>query len=134
MGYQVYRNPYFIFGVHGGVRYIRHEVSVEISSGTTELQKDVDEEWTDALAGVSAGVRFTDKWIWTNKFNAGFGGSEETYFFSTDIAWWIRRYFSTSLYGQYMSVEFENGNEGDSDWYRYDVGELGAGINLHLHW
>lgn len=134
VGYQVYRKPSFIFEVHGGVRYIRDEVSLDIASGSTELQEDVDEEWTDALAGVSAYVRFTDRWIWSNKFNAGFGESEETYFVSTELTCRFHKYWSSSLYGQYMSVEFESGSEGDSDWYSYDVGELGAGINLDFHW
>ena len=137
VGYTVYRTPSIILGLHMGGRYIRHEIDTDITivgAGTTRLSMNIDEDWADVLFGMSADIPLAEKWSWNNRFNAGFGGSESTYFGYTGITWRFLKNWSTSLYGQYTVIEYENGSKGDSDWYLYDVDEFGLGINALFHW
>jgi len=138
IGYPLFASDRVTFGVHGGVRYTDHELDADITvvdgGGTTDLSKDIDEDWTDAVIGLSADVRLAEKWTWNNRVNAGFGGSEGTYMASTGISWRLFEHWSTTLYGKYMAVEYENGDKGDSDWYLYDVDEFGVGLSILFHW
>ncbi|MBW2174276.1 MAG: hypothetical protein JRF64_06480 [Deltaproteobacteria bacterium] len=136
VGYPIYEDTTLIVRLHAGVRYTDHELDhdVRIDGGAPVQSKDIDEDWTDALVGISAGVPFAEKWTWNNKFNAGFGGSEGTYFAQTGITWRFLKHWSASLYGKYTAVEYENGSRGDSDWYLYDVDEFGLGIGVLFNW
>ena len=138
VGYFFYRSPSIILGSHIGGRYTKHELDSDITivSGleTTRLSKNIDEKWTDVLFGISADIPLAEKWTWNNRFNAGFGGSEGTYFGYTGITWRFLKNWSASLYGQYTAIEYENGSKGDPDWYLYDVNEFGLGISGLFHW
>ncbi len=138
VGYPIYECTSLIVRLHGGVRYTDHELDADTTivgpGGTTRRSKDIDEDWTDALFGISAGVPFAEKWMWNNKFNAGFGGSEGTYFAQTGVTWRFLKHWSASLYGKYTAVEYENGSKGDPDWYLYDVDEFGAGLSVLFNW
>ena len=68
--------------------------------------------------------------MWNNRITAGFGGSEGTYMGQTGITWIFYKGWSSTLYGNYTAVEFENGDEGDSDWYLYDIDEFGIGLGF----
>jgi hypothetical protein len=135
IGYPIYHGPSLIVGVHGGARYTKHELEADVAiDGTRVLSIDIDEDWTDALVGISAGIPFTKTLIWNNRFNAGFGGSEGTYFGYTGLTWRFLKHWSASLYGKYTAIEFENGDKGDSDWYLYDVDEFGVGLSVLFNW
>ena len=137
VGYPLVENDRITLGAHCGVRYTDHELEADVTvvdGGTTDLSKDIDESWTDVLVGVSADVSLAEKWTWNNRFNAGFGGSEGTYQAMTGISWRFLERWSATLYGKYMAVEYENGDEGDTDWYLYDVDEFGAGLSVLFHW
>jgi len=137
VGYTVYRSPSIILGLHTGGRYKKHEIDSDITivgAGTTRLSMNIDEQWTDVLFGISADIPLAEKWSWNNRFNAGFGGSEGAYFGYTGITWRFLKSWSTSLYGQYTAIEYENGSKGDPDWYLYDVDEFGLGIGVLFHW
>jgi hypothetical protein len=60
----------------------------------------------------------------------GFGGSEGTYFFNSSANWQFAKSWALGLYGQIMSIEFENDDPGDPDWYLYDAEEFGVGFNV----
>jgi hypothetical protein len=135
VGYPIYEDTSLIVRLHAGARYTEHELDLDVTvDGDSVLSRDIDEDWTDALFGISAGVPFAEKWTWNNKFNAGFGGSEGTYFAQTGITWRFLEHWSASLYGKYTAVEYENGSKGDPDWYLYDVDEFGLGIGILLNW
>jgi hypothetical protein len=138
VGYPVVSNESYVLRPYVGVRYIKHELStdltVTVGSDTTRLSQDVDENWTDVLVGASLDVPFAQKFNWNVTADAGFGGSEGTYLGSTGITWLFAKHWSTTLYGKYLAVEFENGSKGDADWYLYDVDEFGTGLNLMYNW
>lgn len=133
VGRQVYRHPWVVLGVHGGLRYDRHKLSVDLRRGATTERVNVDENWTDVLIGMSADIPFAEKWLWSNKMNGGFGGSEGTYFLSSGVTWRFHPRWSTEVYGDYTAIDYENGKKGDTDWYVYDVDEFIWGLNILFH-
>ena len=48
--------------------------------------------------------------------------------------WLYKKSWSTNLTAKYQAIEFENGSEGDSDWYLYDADESGVSIGFLYHW
>jgi hypothetical protein len=134
VGYPVFSSENFTLRVEGGLRYIRHDISLDLTVNTTDLDRDIDEGWTDFLLGLSLSVPFSQKWSWDSHANGGYGGSEGTYAAKTGITWRFLKHWSAGLYGQYTAIEFENGSKGDDDWYLYDTNEYGIGINVLFNW
>ena len=138
VGYPIYRDPSLIVRLEGGARYTKHELDSALTivgpGGTTQLKGDIDEDWTDVLAGISAGIPLAEKWMWNNKFNAGFGGSEGTYHVYTGLTWRFHRHWAASLFGKYTAVEYENSSKGKRNWYLVDWDEYGAGLNILVTW
>ncbi len=132
--YPVYRSPQMILGVLGGARYTKHELSINVTDGATTLNRAIDNDWTDALVGLTLTVPLAEKWVWNNRVDAGFGGSEGTYSGNTGVTWRFYKGWSSTLYAKYTAVEFENGNRGDTDWYLYDVDEFGLGLGIAYNW
>jgi hypothetical protein len=131
VGHPVYSTPQLILGVLGGARYIKHELSADVvAPGPTTINRSIDNSWTDALVGLTLTVPLAEKWVWNNRVDAGFGGSEGTYSGSTGVTWRFYKGFSSTLYGKYTAVEYENENKGDADWYLYDVDEFGVGLAI----
>lgn len=136
-GYTALADESLVVRIYGGARYISHDLSSKISASgpiTGETSGGVDEAWVDALVGVTVDVVLAEKWSWNNRLEAGYGGSDGSYLAKTGISWMFAEHWSTSLYAQYYAVDFENGDEGDSDWYLYDVDEFGWGLNVMYHW
>ena len=67
----------------GGARYTKHEYEFDLEIGSSQLTNSVDQDWTDALVGLTHGYQISDKWTWTNRADVGFGGSESTLFFNS---------------------------------------------------
>ena len=60
VGYPIYRGTSLTVRLLAGARYTKHELKSDITIvsgiGTTRLNIDIDEDWTDGLVGISAGV------------------------------------------------------------------------------
>jgi len=133
VGYPVLKNSSIIVNLHGGVRYTNHEMVSSIVYGGTTYRKDLDNDWVDGLVGVSARVPLGATVSWDNFVNAGYGGSDGTYRAVTGLTWRFHKNWSSTLFGKYTAVEFENSSKGAADWYLYDVDEFGLGINIIYH-
>ena len=134
VGYPVLSGDSFTLRAEGGVRYISHDINLDVAVNSTPLNRDIDEDWTDALVGLSLAVPFAEEWSWDSHVNYGFGGSEGTFGAQTGISWRFFPHWSATLYGKYTAVDFENGSKGDSDWYLYDVDEYGLGLSILFNW
>jgi hypothetical protein len=138
VGYQIYQDPSVSVSVDGGVRYTKHELNSSLAISGLDLNRtltrNVEEDWTDFLIGATVTVPFTKEWIWNTSANAGFGGSEGTYMGQTGVTWRFLENWSSTLYGKYTAVEYENGTKGDSNWYFYDVDEFGIGLGVLYHY
>lgn len=135
VGYPVLSGNSFTLRAEGGLRYIHHDIDLDVTVNSTPLNiGDIDEDWTDILVGLSLAVPFAEKWSWDSYMNYGFGGSEGTLGAQTGISWRFLTRWSATLYGKYTAVEFENGSKGDTDWYLYDVDEYGVGLSILFRW
>jgi len=134
VGYPVFSGDSFTLRAEGGVRYINHDIDLDVAVNSTPLSRSIDEDWTDALVGLSLAVPFAEEWSWDSHVNYGFGGSEGTFGAQTGISWRFFTHWSATLYGKYTAIDFENGSRGDTDWYLYDVDEYGAGLSVLFNW
>jgi hypothetical protein len=85
------------------------------------------------LVGASIGYVFSPKWNWIIAGDAGFGGSEGTYTFQTSLSWRVWKHISFGPTYRYASIDFENDERGDPDWFLYDTNESSPGISLMYH-
>ena len=138
VGYAVFKDPSAIVSVDGGVRYTKHELNASLGisgpSLNSTLTRNLEEDWTDVLIGATVTVPLTDEWIWITIANAGFGGSEGTYTGQTGVTWKFHENWSTTVYGKYAAVEYENSSRNNSGWYLYDVDEFGLGVGIAYSW
>jgi hypothetical protein len=137
LGYAVYKTPYLVTFLDVGVRYTKHELDGRVSATgavTGQASRNIDNDWTDAIFGFTFNVPLAQQWIWATRLNAGFGGSEGTYFASTGVTWRFLKHWSAGLTGRYAAVEFENASEGNSDWYLYDADESALSLNILYNW
>jgi len=136
LGYPVYKTSSVNILVDGGLRYIKHEFEGRLrltDAGGAVIggrDRDFDHDWTDIIVGAIINVPFAEKWSWNNRLNAGFGGSEGTYFASTGVTWRFHKNWSVGVVGKYAAVDYENDSKGDRDWYLYDVDESSLGLNV----
>jgi hypothetical protein len=134
VAYPVYENNGLKLNLVGGVRYIRHDMERTLHVGNSQATTKLDNDWTDGLIGLSLDVPFLEKWSWNTAFNAGYGGSEGTYTAKTGVTWRFYKGWSSTLYGKYMAVEFEESTRGASDWYLYDIDEKYLGLAILYNW
>ena len=137
VGYPVYKTPYLVVLVDGGARYTKHKFdnSLKVTGALTGGgSNEFDHSWTDAVLGVSVNVPFAEQWTWNNRLNAGFGGSDGTYFASTGVTWRFLKHWAASIVGKYAAVKYENGSKSDSDWYYYDADESSIGLVVLFNW
>ncbi len=134
LGYPVYKSSGATLGVLGGVRYTSHELSGRVTVGGSSVSRSIENDWTDALVGLTLTVPLADKWVWNNRADAGFGGSEGTYSANTGVTWRFYKGWSGTLFAKYTAVEFEEGTKGNTDWYLYDVDEFGPGLAILYNW
>jgi len=131
VGYPIYQDPGFTLRGYTGFRYNSHELEAKVEvNGVNRIDRDIDEDWADALIGVSVDLPFAENWSRNTMFDAGFGGSEGSYFVDSGIVWRFAQHWSTTLFGEYYAVDFENDSKGDKDWYLYDVDEMYMGLKI----
>ena len=121
------------WGILGGVRYVDHEFDGRVTVGGTTVTRNLTEDWTDAVVGLTHSYKISNETAWNTQLDAGFGGSDGTYHVNTGIAWKFADSWSTNFYGDYIQHDYENGARGDADWYLYDLAEFGVGIGISYH-
>jgi hypothetical protein len=135
VGYPFYRSESMVLRLYTGLRYLKHEIDTNVVvNGVTRIDRDLDNNWTDVLAGISGDVPLAKNWVWNTRMDAGFFGSEGSLYLNTGVNWRFAEHWSTGLFGQYYAIEFENGSAGDSDWYLYDVDESCLGLTIAYVW
>ena len=134
LGYNYYQTPSLILGVLGGARWTKHELATRTTSGGSTVSKNLENDWTDVVVGLTLGVPLAEKWGWNNRADAAFGQSDGTYSFYSGVTWRFHKHWSGTLYGKYTAVDFEESSRGNPDWYLYDIDEFGPGIAVAVNW
>ncbi len=114
-----------------GLRYTKHEW--KIKSATDKLEPDDD--WTDVLIGLVQQMPLGDQWMWSNRLDYGFGGSEGTVNAVTTLGWKPLKQWTFYVNGRYFSTERGDKNDiADSDFYYYNVDEPSLGLGFVFVW
>lgn len=116
------------WGVLGGVNYTKHKYDFGLDVGTASADRSIDNDWTDLLIGLTHAYPISDKWVWANRLDGGFGGSEGASHFKTAFNWQVAKSWNLSFFGDFKSVEYENESPGHDEWYLYDADESGLGF------
>ncbi len=122
------------FSTYAGIRNTTHEVEFDFSSPELVIDRNFEIDWTDVYIGVAYAKAFGSDKAWITKVDAGTGDSEGSFTFVTGLAWQFSPSWAATLYAKHYSVEFEQGDMGDSDWYFYDASEFGAGLGIMYNW
>lgn len=137
-GYPIYRSSAVATYLDAGLRYTKHELDnfvTTIGPIVNSQGKSVfSNNWTDAIVGLTLNVPLSQRWTWNNRLNAGFGGSDGTYLATTGATWRFHKNWSTALKAKYVSVKYENGSQGQSDWYLYDAEETTLSLVVLYNW
>ena len=138
VGYTAYTDPNGKVSLqpYVGVRYKKHDWSADLTvfAGTPEeISRGIDENWTDALVGAALNVSVAPQVRWNTRFDVGFGGSNSTLAGATALTWTPLRWLTLSPNAFFKAIDFENGDQGDPDWYLYDMSEFGGGLSFMIH-
>lgn len=117
-----------------GVRYTDHDINFSVLAGPASVAKNINEDWVDAYLGLAYQMKLAPNWYWKTKADIGAGDSDLSTTVYTGLIWKFSDSWATSLYGNYYSVDYENGSKGDSDWYEYDADEFGVGLGITYLW
>lgn len=121
------------FGVLGGVNYTKHEW--KFKEKATQQSVKPDDDWTDAVVGVTHRLAINKEWAWANRLDYGFGDSEGTVNASTSLNWkpfesWV---FNFGI--NYRDVEYGDTDDiNDSDFYYYDTDETAINLGFLYVW
>jgi len=135
LGYPVYKTPDVKLGVIGGVVYTEHDFTSNffpVAGG--KIRNNKKNDWTDVAIGLTLDVPINKEWTWANMARGEFGDSEGGYTAKTGFNWAINKTWSTSFSVKAQAVDYENGDEGDADWYHYDVDQTSAAIGFLYNW
>ncbi len=120
-----------VWSVIGGVRYTDQEYDVKLTINNNQVfNGSVDDDWTDAVIGVSYTYGFSPTLSWSTQLDYGFGGSEGTTHFSTGLAKVLGKHWLAKFALAVKDIEYEEGDKGDADWYFYDATETTLGGTL----
>jgi hypothetical protein len=121
------------FGVIAGVNYTKHEW--DFKNKETREKLSPDDDWTDAMIGVTHRLPLGKEWSWSNRIDYAGGDSEGTFNATTSLNWkpfthWI---FNVGL--GYRDVEFgDEGDIDDNDFYYYDTDETTISLGFLYVW
>jgi len=118
------------FRVLGGFAYTSHDFELSITNGDASLATDQDGDWIDLVLGVSMVVPFADTWSWDTTVRGEGGDSEGVVGVSTGLGWRFADNWLASATLKYRAAEYESGDEGDADYYYYDVDEASLGLGV----
>ncbi len=113
---------------YGGLRGVNHEWDAK------GVSIDVDEDWVDFVAGLTARYAMSEQWSWVSSLEAGAGDSEGTFAVRTGLNWRFAENWSSHFILSFDTAEYEDGNSSSADYYNYDADTttLGLGITYHF--
>lgn len=115
------------FGVLFGAVRTSQEYTAEISGAGATFEGTAEDDWVDVIVGFTHSYAINSTTIWSSRVDVG---SEGRRFFNTGVTWILTENWSTRLYASATQYDYEEGSEGDDDWYMYDATESGFGLGV----
>ncbi len=122
------KNP---FQVIAGVRYIDHDIDIDVSlaGGVLTGGIEIGDSWVDPFIGGQYLDYFgrSKNWFYLTRADiGGFGvGSDFTWRFNTGVGYDFGNGWNMISQYKILDIDFENGSPADSDYYKYDSTEHG---------
>jgi opacity protein-like surface antigen len=133
-GYRFYQDEdsevQFIFGA----RYYKHDIDIEVEAGPIGFDPSIGSSWTDPILGFRYRQKINEKWNWHARIDAGGfdldDSSELSYKIELGASYDINENWMAGIGFRYLDIDYEDGDETDSDYYAFDGNEYGllAGI------
>jgi len=121
------------FGVLGGINYTEHEW--EFQDKATREKLKPDDDWTDAVVGLTHRVPIAENWAWSSRLDYGFGDSEGAFNATTGVSWKPLDHWLFSLGLGYRDIEFGDEDDiNDNDFYYYDTEETTINLGFLYVW
>ena len=121
------------WGVLAGVTMFDHEW--EFQNKVSGEKSEPEDDWTDAVVGVTHSVPFAKNWSWSNRADYMFGDSEGGFGVSTAVNWMVAESWVVNFSLSYEDLEYgDDGDIGDNDFYYYDVEETTIGVGFMYTW
>ena len=115
----------FIFGA----RYYKHDIDIEVEAGPLEFEPSLGRSWTDPILGFRYRQKINQKWAWLARVDAGGfdvgSASKLSYKVELGASYEINEDWELGLGARYLNIDYESGDETDSDYYAYDGKEYG---------
>ncbi len=115
-----------------GVRYIDHEIDVDVSSAGGVLTQDITigDSWYDPFIGAQYWDYFGQGKNWFYLSRADFGGfgvgSDLTWRFNAGVGYDFQNGLNLITQYRVFDFDYENGSPADSDYYKYNSTEHGV--------
>ena len=122
------------FSVYAGLRYTKQEIGFELDTAMLSINRNIEEDWIDLYVGLGYALPLSERMVWTNRVDVGGGGSDGSFTAMSSLNWKFSEQWIASFFGKWYYVDYENGSEGDSDWYIYDGDEFGLGAGMTYIW
>jgi hypothetical protein len=121
------------WGALFGARMTDHEWKFKNKS--TGLKADPEDDWLDAIVGLTHSVPISDNWTWANRAEYAFGDSEGSYYLTTALNWRPLEHWVFNVNARYIDVEYGDEDDiNDNDFYYYDVEEPSIGLGFMYIW
>jgi len=122
-------------GVIAGIRNVEHDWDVVSVDDAAPDIRDVNDDWTDLVLGLTYIVPINAQWAWSNRMDMGFGDTEESFYAATALNWKPLEHWLFNVNLKYTKLEIgDDGDIDDSDFYYYDVAEPSIGIGFMYLW
>jgi len=118
------------WGALAGVRFVDQSLKSKMSVAGTSASINKGDDWVDVIVGITHALPLSQKLIWTNRFDVGFGGSDGTYHVNSGLAWQFGESWSAVFFADYIKHDFDSGSKSSLNWYLYDAAEYGLGANI----
>jgi hypothetical protein len=115
--------------VFGGIRYWHLSTNIEFRAGVLPAATlDENKNWVDAIGGLRARGRLSEKWYIVGYGDLGGGGSEFTYQLYGGLGVNVNRIMSFVFGYRYLKVDYRQ------DGFVYDTGLRGPVIGGGFRW
>lgn len=117
VGYTFYNENKLKLGAFAGLKL----VDIEIGAGL------FDDDFTDAVVGLTASYMLAEQWSWDSAIDASFGDSEGTYGVQSGVTYRFAPQWTTSALLSWETWEYESGNAS------LDADEIKLGLAVMYH-
>lgn len=118
------------WGVRFGVDYNKHEWDNAVIVGATETSNEPDFDWINGLVGLTYDFAMSETVSWATDLQGVFGADETSGRVGTGINWHVAKSWLLNFGVSYASIDVEQDDPGDPDFYIFDVDAVEAGIGF----